>query len=183
MNDSSSYSELYNWSVTDPTSFWQGQAEAIHWKTPFLDDEIKGQVIHCFAVVRQGSLKEEPELKNEIIQIILGRLGAIARPVAIHIVKQLPRTRSGKIVRRAIQAVVEEKPLGDLSTLEDYTALEELKSEVAQSKMEELRAKVQNLAFSIWARRVQGGGSYPGDAESDGFAARNQLGVPPEVIL
>ena len=54
---------------------------------------------------------------------------------------------------------MEEKPLGDLSTLEDYTALEELKSEVAQSKMEELRAKVQNLAFSIWARRAQGGGS------------------------
>jgi len=35
MNNSSSYSELYNWSVTDPTSFWQRQAEAIHWQTPF----------------------------------------------------------------------------------------------------------------------------------------------------
>jgi propionyl-CoA synthetase len=69
-------------------------------------DEIKGQVIHCFAVARQGTTKEEPELKNEILAIILGRLGAIARPAAIHIVKQLPRTRSGKIVRRAIQSVV-----------------------------------------------------------------------------
>jgi propionyl-CoA synthetase len=35
MNNSSPYRELYNWSVTDPTSFWQGQAEAIHWQTPF----------------------------------------------------------------------------------------------------------------------------------------------------
>jgi propionyl-CoA synthetase len=35
MNNSSSYTELYNWSITDPTSFWQGQAEAIHWHAPF----------------------------------------------------------------------------------------------------------------------------------------------------
>ena len=72
-------------------------------------DEIKGQAIHCFAVVRQGTAKGEPELKKEILQIILRHLGAIARPAAIHIVKGLPKTRSGKIVRRAIQAVVEGK--------------------------------------------------------------------------
>ena len=35
MNNSSAYADLYNWSVTDPTSFWQAQAEAIHWQTPF----------------------------------------------------------------------------------------------------------------------------------------------------
>jgi len=78
---------------------------------------------------------------------------------------------------------VEEKQLGDLSTLEDYTALEELKAVVPESKLKELRAKVQNLAFSIWARRVQGGGNYPGDAGSDWFAARNQLGIPSDVVL
>ena len=145
-----------------------------------VDDEIKGQVIHCFAVVRQGATKGEPELKKEILEIILGRLGAIARPAAIQIVRQLPRTRSGKIVRRAIQCIVEEKQLGDLSTLEDYTALEELKAVVAESKLQELRAKVQNLAFSLWERRVQVSGSS--DADSDWFAARNQLGVPSDVV-
>jgi propionyl-CoA synthetase len=148
-----------------------------------VDDEIKGQVIHCFAVARQGATKGDPELKKEILEIILGRLGAIARPAAIHIVRQLPRTRSGKIVRRAIQSIVEEKQLGDLSTLEDYTTLQELKAVVAESKLEELRAKVQNLAFSIWARRVEGGGPYAGDADSDWFAARNQLGIPSDVVL
>ena len=146
-------------------------------------DEVKGQVIHCFAVARQGATKGEPELKNEIVEIILGRLGAIARPAAIHIVRQLPRTRSGKIVRRAIQSVVEGKQLGDLSTLEDCSALEELKTEVAQSELDELRAKVQNLAFTIWSRRAQGGGSYSGDAVSDWLAAREQLGVPQDVVL
>jgi propionyl-CoA synthetase len=146
-------------------------------------DDIKGQVIHCFAVVRQGAARGESELKNEILDIILGRLGAIARPAAIYIVRQLPRTRSGKIVRRAIQSVVEEKQLGDLSTLEDYAVLEDLKAVVVRSKLDELRAKVQNLAFTIWTRRVQRGGSFSGDAASDWFAAREQLGIAQDVNL
>ncbi|MBV8379049.1 MAG: AMP-binding protein, partial [Verrucomicrobia bacterium] len=146
-------------------------------------DEIKGQVIQCFAVVRQGTAKEESELKQEILQIILRHLGAIARPAAIHTVKLLPRTRSGKILRRAIQAVVEGKHLGDLSTLEDYMSLEELKLVVAESKLQELRNKVRNLAFAIWARRVQGGGGYFGDASSDWITARNELGIPQDLLL
>jgi hypothetical protein len=76
---------------------------------------------------------------------------------------------------------VEEKQLGDLSTLEDYTALEELKAVVAESKLKELRAKVQNLAFSLWERRIQGSGSR--DADSDWFAARNQLRIPSNLVL
>jgi hypothetical protein len=58
-----------------------------------------------------------------------------------------------------------------------------LKTEVAQSELDELRAKVQNLAFTIWSRRAQGGGSYLGDAVSDWLAAREQLGVPQDVVL
>ena len=101
-------------------------------------DEIKGQAIHCFAVVRQGTAKGESELKKETLQIILRHLGPIARPAAIHFVNSLPRTRSGKILRRAIQAVVEGKHLGDLSTLEDYIAIEGLKSVVAEARLQEL---------------------------------------------
>jgi propionyl-CoA synthetase len=142
-------------------------------------DEIKGQAIHCFAVVRQGPAKEEPELKKETLQIILRHLGPIARPAAIHFVNLLPRTRSGKILRRAIQAVVEGKHLGDLSTLEDYIALEGLRSVVADAKLRELR----NLAFAIWMGRVQGGGSYFGHELSDWFTARNKLGIPLDVLL
>ena len=62
-------------------------------------------------------------------------LGTIACLAAIHIVKLLPRTRSDKILRGAIQAILEGKQdLGDLSTLEDYIALEVLKLVVAESK-------------------------------------------------
>ena len=146
-------------------------------------DEIKGQAIHCFAVVRQGAAKGEEQLKKEILQIILRNLGAIARPAAIYIVKSLPKTRSGKIVRRAIQAVVEGKQLGDLSTLEDYVAIEGLKSVVAESKLQELRNELRNRAFEIWVRRVQGTGSYFGEASSDWFTARNELGVPQDLVL
>ena len=143
-------------------------------------DEIKGQAIHCFAVVRQAAAKGEEQLKKEILQIILRNLGAIARPAAIHIVKGLPKTRSGKILRRAIQAVAEGKQnLGDLSTLEDYIALEGLRSVVADAKLRELR----NLAFAIWMGRVQGGGSYFGHELSDWFTARNKLGIPLDVLL
>jgi hypothetical protein len=98
-------------------------------------------------------------------------------------VKSLPRTRSGKIVRRAIQAVVEGKHLGDLSTLEDYVALEGLKSVVAEAKLQELRNEVRNLAFAIWLRRVQGAGSYFGQASSDWLTARNELGIPQDLLL
>jgi propionyl-CoA synthetase len=143
-------------------------------------DEIKGQAIHCFAVVRQAAAKGEEQLKKEILQIILRNLGAIARPAAIHIVKGLPKTRSGKILRRAIQAVAEGKQnLGDLSTLEDYIALEGLRSVVADAKLRELR----NHAFAIWMGRVQGGGSYFGHELSDWFTARNKLGIPLDVLL
>ena len=95
-----------------------------------------------------------------------------------------------KIVRRAIQAVVEGAQPGDLSTFEDYTALEGLKSVVAEksvmaeSKLQELRNEVRNRAFAIWLGRVQGGeGSHFGDASSDWFTARNELGIPPDLLL
>jgi propionyl-CoA synthetase len=146
-------------------------------------DEIKGQAIPCFAVVREGTAKEEPELKKETLQIILRHLGPIARPAAIHFVNLLPKTRSGKILRRAIQGVVEGKHLGDLSTLEDYTVIEGLKSVVAESKLRELRNKVRNRAFEIWVRRVERRESYFGDPQSDWFIARNQLGIPQDLFL
>ncbi len=86
-----------------------------------------------------------------------------------------------KIVRRAIQVVVEG---AQLSTLEDYTALEGLKSVVAESKLQELRNEVRNRAFAIWLGRVQRGeGSHFGDASSDWFTARNELGIPPDLLL
>ena len=59
------------------------------------------------------------------------QIGAIARPVRVHFVTMLPKTRSGKLLRRSIQALAEGRDPGDLTTLEDPTALEQIRSAVA----------------------------------------------------
>ena len=78
---------------------------------------------------------------------------------------------------------MEGKHLGDLSTLEDYIAIEGLKSVLAESKLQERRNEVRNLAFAIWMGRVERGESYFGDQQSDWFTARNELGIPPDLLL
>ena len=91
-------------------------------------DELKGQAIKCFVVLKQAGLyateEERLAVRREICQTVVNKLGAIARPAFLGLVKQLPKTRSGKIVRRAILAIAEGRDPGDLSTLEDPAALE-----------------------------------------------------------
>jgi propionyl-CoA synthetase len=60
-----------------------------------------------------------------------GQLGAVARPARVHFVSALPKTRSGKLLRRALQAVAENRDPGDLTTIEDPTALQQVKDLVA----------------------------------------------------
>ena len=55
------------------------------------------------------------------------QLGAVARPARVHFVTALPKTRSGKLLRRAIQAVCERRDPGDLTTIEDPTALQQIR--------------------------------------------------------
>ena len=60
--------------------------------------------------------------------------------------------------------------------------IEELKTVLAESIVQELRNEVRNLAFAIWLERVLGGGSDFGDEQSDWFTARNELGIPPDLL-
>lgn len=98
-------------------------------------DELKGHVIKCFVVLRQPAMYATPEgkvqIRREIEEAVVHNLGSIARPAFIGIVGVLPKTRSGKIVRRAILALVEGQPTGDISTIEDVSALEEIRRELA----------------------------------------------------
>ena len=71
------------------------------------------------------------QLESEIMHTVDQQLGAVARPARVHFVNVLPKTRSGKLLRRAIQAVCEGRDTGDLSTIEDPTALQQLQ-EAAQ---------------------------------------------------
>ena len=69
-----------------------------------------------------------PELRKEISNHVRTTIGPIAVPETIYFVTKLPKTRSAKIMRRVMKAVVENRAIGDVTTLEDETSLEEMKN-------------------------------------------------------
>ena len=94
-------------------------------------DALKGQVAMAFVVPRDASaLADEAarlRLEGEIMKVVDGQLGALARPARVQFVGLLPKTRSGKLLRRAIQAVCEGRDTGDLTTMEDPGALQQIR--------------------------------------------------------
>jgi propionyl-CoA synthetase len=89
-------------------------------------DQLKGQVAMAFAVLKTAT--DNPlKLEGEIMKLVDEQLGAVARPARVRFVTVLPKTRSGKLLRRAIQAVCEGREPGDLTTIEDPTALQQIK--------------------------------------------------------
>ncbi|HEX2393798.1 MAG TPA: acetate--CoA ligase [Bacteroidales bacterium] len=80
--------------------------------------DIKGNAIHMFVILKKG-FDATRELEHELSLHIVDHLGAIARPEAVKIVESLPKTRSGKIMRRVLKARILGLPEGDISTLED----------------------------------------------------------------
>src|SRR5438094_6502327 len=87
-------------------------------------DELKGQMPLAFAVLKDAAKRTSAE---DVMQTVDRQLGAIARPKAVHFVTLLPKTRSGKTLRRAIQALAEGRDPGDLTTIEDPNALTQIK--------------------------------------------------------
>jgi len=100
-------------------------------------DALKGQVAMAFVVAKDasalGDANGRMKLEGDIMKTVDTRLGALARPARVHFVSMLPKTRSGKLLRRAIQAVCEGRDTGDLTTIEDPGALQALREVVATS--------------------------------------------------
>jgi propionyl-CoA synthetase len=94
-------------------------------------DQLKGQVAMAFVVLKDASIvadtKQRLALEGEIMAVVDKQMGAVARPSRVRFVTILPKTRSGKVLRRAIAAVCENRDTGDLTTIEDPVALEQLK--------------------------------------------------------
>ncbi len=94
-------------------------------------DSLKGQVATAFVVLKDASLAATPaqalQLEGAVMKTVDEQLGAVARPARVRFVTVLPKTRSGKLLRRAIQAVCEGRDPGDLTTIEDPTALQQIK--------------------------------------------------------
>jgi propionyl-CoA synthetase len=90
----------------------------------------------AFAVLKDPATAATPEralkLEGDIMKVVDDQLGAVARPARVRFVSVLPKTRSGKLLRRAIQAVCEQRDPGDLTTIEDPTALQQIKELVAR---------------------------------------------------
>ncbi len=98
-------------------------------------DQLKGQVAMAFVVPRDSSTVADSaaklKLEGDIMKVVDDQLGAVARPSRVHFVNLLPKTRSGKLLRRAIQAVAEGRDPGDLTTIEDPTALQQIRELMA----------------------------------------------------
>ena len=100
-----------------------------------VEDKLKGQVPMAFAVVKDASKVATPELvkalEKEVFGTVDGILGAIGRPARVHFVTGLPKTRSGKMLRRSLQALAEGRDPGDLTTIDDPSTLEQIRNALA----------------------------------------------------
>ncbi len=93
-----------------------------------IPDEVKGEVIISFVVLKENTKKDDVLLKNELLEKIRNDIGPIATPKEIYFVSKLPKTRSGKIMRRLLKSIANNEKIGDVSTLEDGAAVTEVQS-------------------------------------------------------
>jgi len=93
--------------------------------------ELKGEEIACFVVLKKG-YEDYKKIENEIREKVIKDIGKAFEPSKIYFVKDLPKTRSGKIMRRIIRNVVLNKELGEISVLENLDSIEEIKKVISQ---------------------------------------------------
>jgi acetyl-CoA synthetase len=98
-----------------------------------IPDEIKGEVIIAFVVLKQGVTKSSDDLQKELSDKIRNDVGAIATPKQIYFVSKLPKTRSGKIMRRLLKSIGNGEKIGDVSTLDDVSAVTEIQKIVKEN--------------------------------------------------
>jgi len=102
-------------------------------------DELRGEVISAFVVLRQGFEPSE-DLKKQLLDTVRKELGPVAVIGELNFVDMVPKTRSGKIMRRVLKAVIQEKNPGDITTIEDEGSVEEARQAWHQMR-EELKAR------------------------------------------
>jgi acetyl-CoA synthetase len=98
-------------------------------------DPVRGEVISAFVALKQGHRPSE-ELRRELLETVRRELGPVAVVGDINFVAMLPKTRSGKIMRRVLKAVVLDRDPGDISTIEDEGSVEEARQAWLQMRQE-----------------------------------------------
>ena len=100
-----------------------------------IEDKIKGQVAVAFVILKNADAATTQEARQmlaaDIMAVVDRQIGALARPAQVYFVTLLPKTRSGKLLRRSIQAICEGRDPGDLPTIEDPASLQQIKAAVA----------------------------------------------------
>ena len=96
-----------------------------------VQDDLKGQVPIVFATLKAAG-SDAADAATGMLRSVVDQLGAVARPSRVYVVGALPKTRSGKLLRRSLQALAEARDPGDLSTLDDPAALDEVKRALAR---------------------------------------------------
>jgi acetyl-CoA synthetase len=86
-------------------------------------DETTGQAVCAFVILRESAGDGGAEIVQELRQHVAHEIGAIAKPRQIMVVQELPKTRSGKIMRRLLRDVAENREVGDVTTLADSTVM------------------------------------------------------------
>jgi len=113
-----------------------GHANIVEVAVVGIEDKLKGQVPVAFAVPKNASLLVDAAahraFEKEVMDTVDKSLGAIARPARVYFVTLLPKTRSGKLLRRSIQALAEGRDPGDLTTLDDATSLQQIRAALEQ---------------------------------------------------
>jgi propionyl-CoA synthetase len=151
-----------------------------------IKDDLKGEVPCGFVVLKAGVNRVPAEVEREIVKLVRDKIGPVAAFKIAIVVNRLPKTRSGKILRGTMKKIADGDAWTTPATIEDTAVLTEIAAALqgrAESKLQELRNEVRNRAYAIWLERVQGEESYFGDSWSDWFTARNELGIPPDLLL
>jgi acetyl-CoA synthetase len=101
------------------------------------NDPDTGQAVNAFVILRSSAGDGGPEVVNELREHVAKEIGKIARPKSIMVVPELPKTRSGKIMRRLLRDVAEKRDVGDVTTLADSTVMDQIKEGLAAGSDED----------------------------------------------
>jgi acetyl-CoA synthetase len=100
-------------------------------------DDTTGQAICAFVILRSEAGDGGPDVVKELRDHVAKEIGPIAKPRQIMVVAELPKTRSGKIMRRLLKDVAEHREVGDVTTLADSTVMDLIKEGLASGASEE----------------------------------------------
>ena len=97
-----------------------------------IDDELKGQIPIGFIIINSGTIKPSKVIVDETIKMVRNEIGPVASFKKVIVVDRLPKTRSGKILRSTISAIVDKKPYKIPATIDDETILDEIKTAIKE---------------------------------------------------